>query len=390
MRAAGLARGGSLDNAVVISGDRVLNQEGLRYATSSCATRCSTRWATSISPAGRSLGHFRGVRSGHALNRQLLRGAVRRSVGLVPRPSPRRRLGRPAKSAAARPRLSLDLAIFRYALPPRCGAGRRTCYNGRAVRVACGGRLRLRVCGRFCASRRCCCAWRSRPAAAKKDTYVERPVEELYNTAMDQLGDENYQAAAKDFDEVDRQHPYSVWATKAQLMSAYALYQAGKYDESIIAADRFIQLHPGHRDVAYAYYLKALDYYMQIADVGRDQRITQAGARRARRSGAALSRSRYARDARTQDRSGARPSRRQGNGDRPLVRDARANISPPINRFKPVVDQYQTTTHVPEALHRLTECYLALGLNDEAQHTAAVLGYNYPGSEWYQRQPTRW
>src|SRR5579885_1990943 len=90
-----------------------------------------------------------------------------------------------------------------------------------------------------------------------KDTYVERPVEDLYNSAMDELLDQNYQKASHDFDEVDRQHPYSVWATKAQLMSAYALYQAGKYDDSIIAADRFIQLHPGNRDVAYAYYLKA-------------------------------------------------------------------------------------------------------------------------------------
>src|SRR5579863_1896109 len=111
--------------------------------------------------------------------------------------------------------------------------------------------------------------------SADKDKYVEKPVEQLYNAAMNQLLDEEYEKAAKAFEEVERQHPYSVWATKAQLMSAYSLYEAGKYDESVAAADRFIQLHPGNRDVAYAYYLKALDYYVQIADVGRDQAVTQ-------------------------------------------------------------------------------------------------------------------
>ena len=85
---------------------------------------------------------------------------------------------------------------------------------------------------------------------------------------MDALGEENYVAAAKNFDQVESQHPYSVWATKSQLMQVYALYEGGKFDDAIIAADRFIQLHPGHKDVAYAYYLKAICYYMQIVDVG--------------------------------------------------------------------------------------------------------------------------
>src|SRR5258708_32202845 len=110
---------------------------------------------------------------------------------------------------------------------------------------------------------------------SKKDVYVERPVEELYNRAMDKVNDGNYRGATPDFDEVDRQHPYSVWATKAQLMSAYSLYQSQKYDESVVALDRFIQLHPGNRDAAYAYYLKSLCYYIQITDVGRDQKMTE-------------------------------------------------------------------------------------------------------------------
>ena len=215
-----------------------------------------------------------------------------------------------------------------------------------------------------------------------KDVYVERPVEDLYNSAMDELLDENYQKSSKDFDEVDRQHPYSVWATKAQLMSAYALYQAGKYDESIIAADRFIQLHPGHRDIAYAYYLKALDYYIQIADVGRDQKTTQQALNALGEVMRRFPDSKYARDARLKmDLARDHLAGKEMEIGRWYERQG--SYLAAVNRFQLVVGQYQTTTHVPEALERLTECYLALGLGDEARRTAAVLGYNYPGSAWY-------
>src|SRR6266852_5937463 len=98
---------------------------------------------------------------------------------------------------------------------------------------------------------------------AKNEAYIEKPVDDLYNKAMDALVEENYAAAAKSFDQVESQHPYSGWATKSQLMQVYALYEDGKYDDAVIAADRFVQLHPGHRDVAYAYYLKSICYYMQ-------------------------------------------------------------------------------------------------------------------------------
>ena len=134
--------------------------------------------------------------------------------------------------------------------------------------------------------------------ASTKEVYIDRPVEDLYNGAMDDLNDGSYQKAAKTFDEVDRQHPYSVWATKAQLMSAYSLYQQGRYDDSIIAADRFIQLHPGHRDIAYAYYLKALDYYIQIADVARDQKTTEQALNALSEVVRRFPDSKYARDAR--------------------------------------------------------------------------------------------
>jgi outer membrane protein assembly factor BamD len=215
-----------------------------------------------------------------------------------------------------------------------------------------------------------------------KDKYVEKPVETLYNTAMNELLDEEYPKAAKSFDEVERQHPYSVWATKAQLMSAYALYSAGKYDESIVAADRFIQLHPGHRDIAYAYYLKALDYYVQIADVARDQKTTQQAMNALSEVVRRFPESKYGRDARLKiDLAKDHLAGKEMEIGRYYERQG--SYLAAINRFRRVVDQYQTTTHVPEALERLTECYLALGLKEEAQRTAAVLGYNYPGNRWY-------
>jgi outer membrane protein assembly factor BamD len=188
--------------------------------------------------------------------------------------------------------------------------------------------------------------------------------------------------AAESFDEVERQHPYSVWATKAQLMAGYAHYEANKYDEAIIALERFIQLHPGNRDIAYAHYLKALSYYEQISDVSRDQLATE----RARQSLQELIRrfpnSKYARDARLKlDLTLDHLAGKEMEIGRYYLRKDQYLAA--INRFRHVVDRYQTTTHVPEALHRLAEAYSALGVTVEAQRNAAVLGHNYPGSEWY-------
>jgi outer membrane protein assembly factor BamD len=218
--------------------------------------------------------------------------------------------------------------------------------------------------------------------SASKDDYVEKSVEDLYNSAMDQLKDESYDKAAKAFQEVERQHPYSVWATKGQLMAAYSLYLAGKYDDSIVACDRFIQLHPGHRDIAYAYYLKALDYYVQIADVARDQKATEQALSALGEVTRRFPDSKYGRDARLK-MDLARDHLAGKEMEIGRYYEHAGSYLAAINRFKRVVDQYQTTTHVPEALHRLTECYLSLGLTEEAQRTAAVLGYNYPGSAWY-------
>ncbi|MFI5022271.1 MAG: outer membrane protein assembly factor BamD [Alphaproteobacteria bacterium] len=216
----------------------------------------------------------------------------------------------------------------------------------------------------------------------KEDTAVDKPVNELYNKAMDQLAQRQYKESAKSFEEVERQHPYSIWATKAELMAAYSLYQSNGYQDAINALNRFIQLHPGNRDIAYAYYLRALCYYEQVTDVERDQ----SNGEQALSSLEELIR-------RYPETSFARDARHKID----LVRDqlagkeitigrfyeTRGQYLAAINRFKVVVNKYQTTSQVPEALHRLVECYMALGIVDEARKTAAVLGYNYPRSQWY-------
>ena len=218
---------------------------------------------------------------------------------------------------------------------------------------------------------------------SKKDAYVEKPVDDLYNKAMDEIVEERYAAAAKTFNEVESQHPYSVWATKGQLMGAYALYEAGSYGEAIIAADRFIQLHPGNRDIAYAYYLKAISYYVQITDVGRDQKTTELALKALDDVVRRFPDSKYARDAKLKlDFTRDHLAGKEMEIGRYYL--TRGQYLAAMNRFKRVIDNYQTTTHVPEALERLIECDLALGLTDEAKANAAVLGYNYPGSEWYQ------
>lgn len=218
--------------------------------------------------------------------------------------------------------------------------------------------------------------------AAEEAAYVERPVEQLYNEAMDSLLDGNYGTAALSFDEVERQHPYSIWATRAQLMTSFAYYQANRYDDAILAAERFVQLHPGFDTVDYAYYLIAISYYEQIVDVGRDQRVTELALKSLEDVVLRFPESDYARDARLKiDLARDHLAGKEMSIGRYYLRQRQYLAA--INRFRAVIETYQTTTHVPEALHRLTESYLALGVTTEAQTAAAVLGYNFPGSEWY-------
>ena len=219
-------------------------------------------------------------------------------------------------------------------------------------------------------------------SSKKPDTYVEQPVDQLYDKAMNLLDQQDWTDASKAFDNVDQQHPNSVWATRAQLMSAYALYRAGKQDDAVVALDRFIELHPAYKDTPYAYYLKALCYYDQIADVGRDQKITGQALVALQEVVTRFPDSKYAQDARykldlTRDQLAGK--------ELAIGRfyEGRHQYLAAINRFRTVISKYQTTSEVPEALERLVECYEALGLTDDAKKTAAVLGYNYPSSPWY-------
>uniref|UniRef100_UPI00157624B1 outer membrane protein assembly factor BamD n=1 Tax=Sphingomonas bacterium TaxID=1895847 RepID=UPI00157624B1 len=214
--------------------------------------------------------------------------------------------------------------------------------------------------------------------------YVARDVGTLYSAARARLDQGRYKEAAQLFDEVERQHPYSVWARRSQLMSAFSYYLDRDYTNSIQSAQRFISVHPGNRDAPYAYYLVALGYYEQIQDVTRDQKITRQALDALGELARRYPTTRYAADARLKI---------------DLVQDHLAGKEMEVGRFyqrrgewlaasmrfRDVTADYQTTTHVPEALMRLTECYLALGVPDEAQRAAAVLGRNYPGTPWYTR-----
>ena len=213
--------------------------------------------------------------------------------------------------------------------------------------------------------------------------YVERPVEDIYNEAHATMLANDYFEAAELFDEVERQHPYSTWATKAQLMAAYSYYKINEYDQAILAADRFLQLHPGNESAPYAFYLIAVSYYEQIADVGRDQNVTKMALGSLQELVRRYPASEYARDARLKiDLARDHLAGKEMEIGRFYLR--RGTPIAAINRFRVVIEDFQTTSHAAEALHRLTEAYLQLGVTKEAQTAAAVLGHNFPGSPWYQ------
>ena len=217
----------------------------------------------------------------------------------------------------------------------------------------------------------------------KKKEYTERSVEEIYNSALSSMKEKDYHTAAQEFEEVERQHPYSIWAKQAQIMTAYARYMRNDYDMVISAAKRYIELHPGADDVDYAYYLVALSFYERISDVKREQSMTTSALQTFEELIRRFPNSIYSKDARQKLF---------------LVKDHLAgkdmevgrtymrfdNYISAINRFKNVVDNYQTTSHVPEALARLTELYYVLGIYEEAKSTAAVLGHNFPDNYWHQ------
>lgn len=223
----------------------------------------------------------------------------------------------------------------------------------------------------------------SAPKQEATDTITpSAPVEEMYNNGLDALNARRYTSATDQFNAVEQNYPYSSWAVNAQLMSGYALYLQNKYTDALTTLDRFIQLHPAHRDIAYAYYLRALCYYEQIADIQRDQKGTEQAMNALREVVNRFPDSSYARDAQLKiDLCFDHLAGKEMEIGRFYQKQHLYTAA--IGRFQRVVDDFQTTNHVPEALARLVEVYLALGLKDEARRTAAVLGYNYPGNPWY-------
>ena len=213
-------------------------------------------------------------------------------------------------------------------------------------------------------------------------SYVERPVDLLYATGADRLDRHRWDQAVDYFREVERQHPYSEWARRAILMTAFAHYQAHNYDEAVGDANRFISLYPGNASAAYAYYLKAVCYFEQIIDVGRDQAATENALASLREVVRRFPRSKYASDARLKlDMVNDQLAGKEMTIGRFYLRHGDPVAA--MGRFKTVIDRYQTTSHTPEALYRLVEVDLTLGLQQDALRNAATLGSNFPGDRWY-------
>jgi outer membrane protein assembly factor BamD len=216
-----------------------------------------------------------------------------------------------------------------------------------------------------------------------KEDISALPPGELYSRGVDALNRGNESTASTQFDTVEQNYPYSPWAVNAQLMEGYSDYKQNHYTDAIGTLDSFIQLHPSHRDIAYAYYLRALCYYEQIADIQRDQKGTQEAMAALQEVVNRFPDTAYGRDARLKiDLAFDHLAGKEMEIGRWY--ESQHLYTAAIGRFQRVVDNYQTTNHVPEALHRLTEIYLTLGLTEQARHTAAVLGHNYPGSRWYE------
>lgn len=212
--------------------------------------------------------------------------------------------------------------------------------------------------------------------------YIERPVELLYATGADRLDNKRWADAISYFEEVERQHPYSEWSRRAILMTAYANYQANNYADAIENADRFINLYPGNPSTPYAYYLKAICYFEQIVDVGRDQAATEQALVALRDVQLRFPKSEYAIDAQYKlDMVYDQLAGKEMEVGRWYLREGQTIAA--IGRFRTVIDKYQTTSHAPEALYRLIEAYLTVGLVGEAQRTGGMLGYNFRDDPWY-------
>jgi outer membrane protein assembly factor BamD len=241
------------------------------------------------------------------------------------------------------------------------------------------GRVALVLCGVAALALSACAGKAKKPDIA----YQERPVELLYATGAQELDRHQWSEALRYFDEVERQHPYSEWSRRSILMEAFAQYEANNYEDAIAAADRFISLYPGNPSAAYAYYLKAVCYFEEISDVGRDQAATEQAQLALREVIKRYPQSEYALDSKLKiDLVQDQLAGKEMAIGRYYLRSG--NTLAAIGRFKTVLDRYQTTSHTPEALYRLVEANLTLGLRDEATKDGSVLGFNFPGDRWYQ------
>ncbi|MFT3996239.1 MAG: outer membrane protein assembly factor BamD [Asticcacaulis sp.] len=221
-----------------------------------------------------------------------------------------------------------------------------------------------------------------KPKPRQRLVYEERPVEALYNTGMQRLDEKSWNEANDYFEEVERQHPYSEWSRRSIVMEIYAHYQANDYNESTAAAERFIKLYPGSPLTPYAYYMRAINYFEQIVDVGRDQAYTETAQTYLREIVQRYPGTEYARDAQVKlDMVADQLAGKEMEIGRFYLTDHQPLAA--TGRFKTVVTRYQTTSHTPEALYRLVEANLMMGILDEANRNASVLGYNYPGDRWY-------
>ncbi len=212
--------------------------------------------------------------------------------------------------------------------------------------------------------------------------YVERPAENIYNEGMDNMEKNDLEKAKLFFQEVERQHPFSKWARRSMLMTAYANYLSADYEEAVATAQRFISLHPGNESTPYAYYLVAMSYYDQIYDVGRDQATTTSAEAALQQVVRRYPESDYARDARLKlELTHDHLAGKEMTVGRYYLKQNQQLAA--IGRFKTVVKDFETTSHVEEAMHRLVESYVSIGIIEEAKLVGSVLGYNYPNSEWY-------
>jgi len=218
----------------------------------------------------------------------------------------------------------------------------------------------------------------------KKPTlvYEERPVELLYATGANRLDRGSWNEAVDYFREVERQHPYSEWSRRSILMTGFAHYQANQYNEAIADADRFISLYPGNPSASYAFYLKAICYFEQIVDVNRDQAATEQALASLRDVVQRYPNTEYAQDALLKiDMVNDQLAGKEMAIGRYYLRNGQTLAA--VGRFRTVIDRHQTTSHTPEALYRLVEGYMTLGLLEEAKRNGAVLGHNFPGDRWY-------